>query len=128
MLLTKRDLEIFAIISRCAILTTSQLSKTVFKGIAKTTVLRRLRKLEKAKFIERIEGLANYEKAWALTAKGAEAIGYPPVSGKMSPRFEISGGEILELSESASKLFERVQGSDRRQDRESRESDDRRDL
>ena len=76
MLLTKRDLEIFATISRCAILTTSQLSKTVFKGIAKTTVLRRLRKLEKAKFIERIEGLTNYENAWALTAKGAEAIGY----------------------------------------------------
>lgn len=76
MLLTKRDLEIFTIISRCAILTTSQLSKTVFRGIAKTTVLRRLRKLEKAKFIEHIEGLANHEKAWALTSKGAEAIGY----------------------------------------------------
>lgn len=76
MLLTKRDLEIFKIISRCAILTTSQLSKTVFRGIATTTVLRRLRKLEKAKFIKRIEGLANYEKAWTLTSKGAQAIGY----------------------------------------------------
>lgn len=76
MLLTKRDLEIFKIISRCAILTTSQLSKTVFRGVATTTVLRRLRKLEKAKLIERIEGLANYEKAWTLTSKGAEAIGY----------------------------------------------------
>lgn len=76
MRLTNRDLEIFKLISKAAILTTAQIERTVFKGVATTTVLRRLRKLEKAKFIERVEGLPNHELAWALTLKGAESVDY----------------------------------------------------
>lgn len=76
MRLTKRDLEIFKLISKTAILTTMQIKKEVFKEIATTTVLRRLRKLEKAKYIERIEGLPSHELAWALTLKGADVVGY----------------------------------------------------
>lgn len=76
MRLTKRDLEIFKLISKTAILTTAQIERTFFSGVATTTVLRRLRKLEKAKLIDRIEGLPNHELAWALTMKGAESVGY----------------------------------------------------
>lgn len=76
MKLTNRDLDIFKLISKTAILTTAQIERVVFKGVATTTVLRRLRKLEKTKFIERIEGLPNHELAWALTLKGAESVGY----------------------------------------------------
>lgn len=76
MRLTKRDLEIFKLISKTTILTTAQIEREIFLGIATTTVLRRLRKLVKEKFIERIEGLPNHERAWALTLKGAESVGY----------------------------------------------------
>jgi len=76
MKLTQRDLEIFKLLSTMAILTTAQLQKTVFSGVAVTTVLRRLRKLEKEKYIQRIGGLPSYEVAWALTQKGADTVGY----------------------------------------------------
>ncbi len=75
MRLTNRDLEIFKLISKTAILTTMQIKKTIFTDVATTTALRRLRKLEKEKYIKRIEGLPNHELAWALTLKGADAIG-----------------------------------------------------
>lgn len=76
MKLTQRDLEIFKLMATMAILTTAQLQRTVFSDIATTTVLRRLRKLEKEKYVRRIEGLPNYEVAWALTQKGADVVGY----------------------------------------------------
>lgn len=75
MLLTKRDLDIFKLISKTTILTTAQIHREIFPGVATTTVLRRLRKLERQKFIDRIEGLPNHELAWALAPKGAGAIG-----------------------------------------------------
>lgn len=75
MLLTKRDLEIFKLIAKTAILTTAQIHREIFPGIATTTVLRRLRKLERGKYIERVEGLPKHELAWALAIKGADAIG-----------------------------------------------------
>lgn len=74
--LTNRDLEIFKLMTKTTILTTAQLKKYVFQGVAVTTILRRLRKLEKEKFIERTEGLPNHELAWHLTLKGADAVGY----------------------------------------------------
>lgn len=76
MRLTNRDLEIFKLISKTAILTTKQIKNAVFTGVAIATVLRRLRKLERAKFIVHVEGLPNHERAWALTLKGANTVGY----------------------------------------------------
>lgn len=76
MKLTQRDLEIFKLMSAMAILTTAQLQQAVFSSIAATTVLRRLRKLERGRYIQRIKGLPSYEVAWALTQKGADAVGY----------------------------------------------------
>ena len=76
MKLTQRDLRLFNLMATMAVLTSAQLQRTVFSGIAVTTVLRRLRKLEKEKYVQRIEGLPNYEIAWTLTQKGADVIGY----------------------------------------------------
>lgn len=76
MKLTSRDLEIFKLMAKTAILTTAQIQKSVFSGVAVTTVLRRLRKLEAEKYIQRVEGLPNHEIAWALTLKGSNGISY----------------------------------------------------
>lgn len=76
MRLTPRDLEIFQLLTKTAILTTAQINRRIFPGIAGTTVLRRLRKLERARYVQRIEGLPKFERAWALQLKGAEAVGY----------------------------------------------------
>lgn len=76
MRITNRDLEIFKLLTKTAILTTAQLNRYVFQNIAPTTVLRRLRALERSKYIQRIAGLPNYEIAWALNLKGAELVGY----------------------------------------------------
>lgn len=76
MQLTPRDLEIFKLMAKTAILTTAQIQKSTFSGVAATTVLRRLRKLETEKYIQRVDGLPNHEVAWALTLKGSNIIGY----------------------------------------------------
>jgi DNA-binding Lrp family transcriptional regulator len=72
MILTKRDTELLKKLSSYGMLATNQLRIIVFGDIAVTTVLRRLRILEKNKLIKRIEGLSTTEKLWALTEKGAE--------------------------------------------------------
>ncbi len=72
MILTQRDKKLLTQLSRYALMTTKQIQKEVFRGIAITTVLRRLRILENAGYVQRIEGLANAEKAWTVTMKGCE--------------------------------------------------------
>lgn len=76
MILTERDKDLFSRLSRMGFMTTRQLNRTVFKNIAITTELRRLRVLERAGYISRIEGLENSEKGWCLTIKGADAVGF----------------------------------------------------
>lgn len=71
-ILTKRDLELLKRLSAYGMLPTNQVRKIIFKSIAVTTVLRRLRILENKKLIRRIEGLSSTERLWALTEKGAE--------------------------------------------------------
>lgn len=76
MILTARDKELLLMLSRMGFMTTQQLNRTVFRGIAITTELRRLRVLEGAGFIARVEGLESGEAGWCLTIKGADAIGF----------------------------------------------------
>lgn len=76
MVLNQRDLELLNLLARSAVLTTKQINDRVFRGIDIRTVLRRLRKLEKEKLVARALGLPNYEVAWHLTLKGADAVGY----------------------------------------------------
>lgn len=76
MILTTRDRELLSLLARIGLLTTTQLNRTVFKNIATTTVLRRLRVLESSGYISRVEGLKNNENGWCLTLKGADAVGF----------------------------------------------------
>lgn len=76
MILTERDRELLRMLSRMGFMTTRQLNRTIFKGIAITTELRRLRVLERSDYIIRVEGLGSNEKGWCLTIKGADAVGF----------------------------------------------------
>ena len=74
MLIMNRDKELCRRLHSFGLLTTRQIAATLFPGIALTTILRRLRKLEEASYIRRIEGLHNNEKGWALTHEGANLV------------------------------------------------------
>jgi len=76
--ITKRDIQLFDRLSHYGMLSSKQINKLLFKEIALTTVLRRLRLLERNGFIKRITGLPNMI-LWAMTSKalsfgGSEAF------------------------------------------------------
>jgi len=75
MICTKRDREILAKLSRYGILSTSQIKRIFFPDVDLTTVRRRLRILEAARFIFRIPGLDDGGLGWALTQKSAAELG-----------------------------------------------------
>ncbi|OFZ55870.1 MAG: hypothetical protein A2428_14780 [Bdellovibrionales bacterium RIFOXYC1_FULL_54_43] len=56
-------------------LSTRQIKEIFFTNIASSTVLRRLRKLEKLNLIGRVHGLDEGLCAWTLAAKGTSTIG-----------------------------------------------------
>ncbi|MFP5490961.1 MAG: replication-relaxation family protein [Bacteriovoracia bacterium] len=70
MKLTPRDLRLLKLLANYGVLSTHQIEKFVFNSIATTTVLRRLRVLERANLLKRIIGLESYELLWMLTAEG----------------------------------------------------------
>ncbi|RYZ92297.1 MAG: hypothetical protein EOP06_04655 [Proteobacteria bacterium] len=74
--LTNRDLHLMRTISSYGILTTKQLVEKIFRGVASTTVLRRLRALEAAGYIQRIVGLDSFERCWFLTEKSKSKFGF----------------------------------------------------
>ena len=71
MVLTERDTRLLLKLQSYAILTTRQMAWMVFPGVAITTVLRRLRALERNGYIQRIEGLPSTERAWGISTKSA---------------------------------------------------------
>ena len=75
MWLQPRDKEILSKLDRYGVLSTRQLKDIFFKGIANSTVLRRLRKLEKPNLIGRVHGLDEGLCAWTRAQKGASTIG-----------------------------------------------------
>ncbi len=75
---TQRDIELFSMLSKYGVMTTRQIAEELFKGIARTTVLRRLRYLESEEFLTRIPGLVNSENAWAMTRDGAKFVADRP--------------------------------------------------
>ena len=64
-----------ALLSRYGILSTAQIHRLVFKGIRKSTMLRRLRLIEKAKMIRRVYALPDGGAVWLLATKGEKDIG-----------------------------------------------------
>ncbi len=78
MVLTQRDKVLFEKLLSYAVMTTRQVARTVFPDVQLTTVLRRLRKLEKQMYIRRNPGLETYEQAWTLTEKGSTVVSNLP--------------------------------------------------
>lgn len=74
MRLQKRDGELLKMVCDFGLLTTKQLGNLFFKEVAITTVLKRLRILEKEGFIERVLGLESFELLWGISNKGAKLI------------------------------------------------------
>jgi hypothetical protein len=77
----KRDQALLESMSRYGTLSTKQIRTRFFEGVAKTTVLRRLRILEESDVIRRIRGLPDAELAWIITKHGASQArvkGKPP--------------------------------------------------
>lgn len=74
MRLQKRDVELLIMICDFGLLSTKQIGKLFFKEVAITTVLKRLRILEKGRLIKRVSGLESFELLWVLSDKGARII------------------------------------------------------
>lgn len=77
MVLTERDQTLFRKLQTYGVFTTRQVAEFIFHGARLTTVLRRLRKLERGGYVQRINGLEGGEVAWALLQKGAEVVDAP---------------------------------------------------
>lgn len=75
-LITPRDLNLFRELVRYGLLSTSQLSKRIFPEVQSSTVLRRLRLLEKGGWIYRVKALESGELVWLLSRKGEHELGY----------------------------------------------------
>lgn len=84
MKLTKRDIRLLKLLSGYGMLSTTQIVTNVFGAIATTTVLRRLRMLEKKRFIKRIIGLESHELLWMLTHEGGKEAGVTIPKSKWS--------------------------------------------
>ncbi len=72
MFITERDINLLKKLSNYSMLSTKQIKNLCFGSIAKTTVLRRLRVLEKEKYIQRIGGLESQDTLWFLLETGAK--------------------------------------------------------
>ena len=73
--ITNRDLKLFGELGKYGILTTSQIASRIFPGVQGSTILRRLRALEEAKWIYRIKAMESGELVWLLSRKGEEEAG-----------------------------------------------------
>ena len=74
MIFTKRDKLLLTGLSEYGMFSTSMIVKKYFNGIDSSTVLRRLRALEKNNLIRRAGLLENYENLWSVTQKGSEKV------------------------------------------------------
>ena len=72
MIITDRDRQLIADIQSYGIFTTRQIASRHFSGVRLTTVLRRLRALERERHIQRIPGLDGGSFGWALTKEAVE--------------------------------------------------------
>ncbi|MGZ3736302.1 MAG: hypothetical protein ACXVC0_15145 [Bdellovibrionota bacterium] len=77
-ILTERDKKLFRFLHSYGLARTSNLASEVFPGIAPTTALRRLRRLESQGYIARIPGLPFGEFAWRVSEKASRMISAVP--------------------------------------------------
>lgn len=76
MRIQQRDKKLLEFIYKYGVLTTAQIRRISFAGIAHSTVMRRLRKLESANVLLRLTGLEEGLLSWTLTTEGADRIGF----------------------------------------------------
>ncbi len=73
-----RDLDVFQSCKKYGLLSTNQIAMLHFKNLHPTTLMRRLKILEKAKYINRIDSLPNNQSAWSLGMEGARYLRADP--------------------------------------------------
>lgn len=71
MIFTKRDKRLLETLGEYGMFSTAMVVKNIFDGIDSSSVLRRLRILEKRNLIRRAGKLDTFENLWAITPKGA---------------------------------------------------------
>ena len=74
MKIQKRDREFLHKLNRYGLLGSGHISDACFRGIAQSTMFRRLRKLEDEDLVARATGLKRGKCAWYLSRNGARAI------------------------------------------------------
>ncbi len=74
---TERDLLLLRSLGSFGVFSTKQIARIFFPGVARTTVLRRLRHLEKGRFLRRVWGHLDGGYAWYLTKGCALELGFP---------------------------------------------------
>ncbi len=94
MKLQARDKEIIASIYKFGVLSTRQIGALFFKGVAHTTVMKRLRLLEEGRFISRGVTLKNGTNTWRLDVGGRRLLGLED-SFKFSNRNTIEHDVLL---------------------------------
>src|SRR5271154_3274859 len=80
MIIQERDQEILRNLSKYAVLSTHQIANLLFNGVTHTTMMRRLRGLEKAKYIHRGVPLDDGTNTWILGLEGRRLMNQMPTS------------------------------------------------
>ena len=75
MKLTKRDNELLTGLSQYGMFSTKQIIELYFPDVNSSTVLRRLRAIEKENYLRRVGKLETNEFLWGVTSKGGEHTG-----------------------------------------------------
>lgn len=94
---TKRDNQLLADLHTYGLLSTSQISEKFFKGVAPSTILRRLRILEDGGLIARIHGLERGELGWKVESKGAALVSALPPKKNFHPSFLVHDFRLVEI-------------------------------
>lgn len=84
MRLTPRDHLLFSALSQYRFLSTKQIEEKLFSALERTTVMRRLRKLESQKYIRRIGRLPGGMHVWGNQNAWSLALGYLPSPGRVN--------------------------------------------
>lgn len=97
MKLTERDNELLTGLSHYGMFSTKQIIKTYFKEVNSSTVLRRLRLIEKENYLRRVGKLETNEFLWGVTSKGGEHTGIDHIKTQWSKSMVEHDHKLLSL-------------------------------
>jgi hypothetical protein len=81
---TQRDEDLLQKLGDFGVLSTAQIQHLFFKNAQKTTLLRRLRRLEALDLIQRIRGLPDGSHGWSLAPTGARSRGLIAIGRRLN--------------------------------------------